>query len=124
MSKLAKSLKAFATNNVVASRKHKMKYVDANMSVRDMSDDRLREFRFEVRLGVSKVYAPYFDSNVDISKEIRKDLTQAIVQEIFGEFRPILSEMRIALYNEDSTRMRELIAELEYQMFVEDGIEE
>jgi len=49
------------------------------------------------------------------------DLKRAMIEEVFGEFRPIILEMRAAIYDRDDARMRKLLAELENQMFV-DGV--
>lgn len=51
--------------------------------------------------------------------EAMKDVRCAIVEDVFGEFRPLILEMRTALYNADDTRMRSLLAEMEQRMFVE-----
>jgi hypothetical protein len=49
------------------------------------------------------------------------DLKRAVVEEVFGEFRPMLMEMRAALHDRDTTKLRELLIELETKMFV-DGL--
>jgi hypothetical protein len=40
-----------------------------------------------------------------------------VIEEVFGEFRPFIYEMNTALYDEDLTRIRTLLANLEQQMF-------
>lgn len=49
------------------------------------------------------------------------DLKRAVVEEVFGEFRPLLMEMRATLHNRDLEKLRRLLNELEDQMFV-DGL--
>lgn len=49
------------------------------------------------------------------------DLKRAVVEEVFGEFRQVLIEMRAALHDKDTTKLRGLLAELEKQMFI-DGL--
>ena len=44
-----------------------------------------------------------------------------MIEEVFGEFRPMIIEMRAALYDEDTSRVRRLLAEMEHSMFA-DGI--
>jgi hypothetical protein len=48
---------------------------------------------------------------------------RAMIEEVFGEFRPLIIEMRRSLYDEDTQRVRTLLARLEEQMFT-DGVEE
>jgi hypothetical protein len=42
---------------------------------------------------------------------------KSVVEDVFGEFRPLIIEMRTAIYDEDTTRLRTLLAELENKMF-------
>ena len=56
-----------------------------------------------------------------IYTEALRDLKRAMIEEVFGEFRPMIIEMRAALYDEDTSRVRRLLAEMEHSMFT-DGI--
>lgn len=47
------------------------------------------------------------------------DTKRAIVEDVFGEFRPLIVEMRCALHDADTDRIRQLLTELEHQMFVD-----
>lgn len=47
------------------------------------------------------------------------DTKRAIIEDVFGEFRPLIIEMRCALHDVDTDRLRRLLAELEHQMFVD-----
>ena len=44
-----------------------------------------------------------------------------MIEGVFGEFHQMIIEMRAALYDEDTSRVRRLLAEMEHSMFA-DGI--
>lgn len=54
-----------------------------------------------------------------IVEETLNDIRSALLEQVFGEFRPLIIEMRSALYDEDRHRIRTLLSELEHQMFHE-----
>ena len=60
-------------------------------------------------------------NNIDLYTEALRDLKRVMIEEVFGEFRPMIIEMRAALYDEDTSRVRRLLAEMEHSMFA-DGI--
>lgn len=74
-----------------------------------------------VKLEKKAWIADYQFDGTDRLQEAMVDIKRAMIEEVFGEFRPIILEMRAALYDEDKTRLRKLLAELENQMFV-DGV--
>lgn len=78
-----------------------------------------RMYQVEARLG-AKIYID--ESKIkhrsDISVAVN-DVRKQVIEEVFGEFRPLLIEMRVALYDADTTRARQILSQLEYQMFVE-----
>jgi hypothetical protein len=51
-------------------------------------------------------YNEYDENNVD------GGCIYTVIEEVFGEFRPMIIEMRSALYDDDKTRIRGLLAEL------------
>lgn len=57
--------------------------------------------------------------NPDSHYEMVKSISRDMIEEVFGEFRPYLIEMRSALYDRDDIRLHTLLAELEEKMFVE-----
>jgi hypothetical protein len=59
--------------------------------------------------------------SVELRSEALRNMKRAMIEEIFGEFRPIILELRASVYDNDLTRMRTLLAELENQMFT-DGL--
>lgn len=60
-----------------------------------------------------------FLSKGDDMAEFAKLMKRQVIQEVFGEFRPLIIEMFTATYDKDTTRVRKLLAELENKMFVE-----
>lgn len=55
--------------------------------------------------------------NSDIRDEIVRNIKEAMVEEIFGEFRSTLKEIRLATYEEDNNKVRVLVNKLYEQMF-------
>jgi hypothetical protein len=125
MSKLAKQIEATFTGDVVASRKLNMQYTDVKLDVFNKQTDYgvNRVYRVQAKLGMQKVIDTIsLDANFDISKLVLRDIKRSVIEEIFGEFRPFLIEMRTAIYEQDDLRLRTLLATLEHQMFYE-GVE-
>lgn len=111
MSKLAKAIQALQTGEVRAKKDFKFTEIQHR---NQLSPQYLyREYKIEAKFGVN-VYV-----EEETISDALKDAKLAIIEEIFGEFRPILTEMRVALYNTDLTRARNLLSQLEMQMFTE-----
>jgi hypothetical protein len=121
MSKLAKQINAIFEGKITASRS--MKYVNVTKSVMDDPVSYNRHYKvsatFEQTRVVDRFGTDKFSDN--ISEEALKDIKRAIIEEVFGEFRPLLYEMKAAIYDEDFYRLRETLAKLEIEMF-HDGI--
>ena len=121
MSKLAKQINAIFEGKVTASRS--MKYVNVTKSVVDDPVSYNRQYKVSATFGQTRVVDRFgidkFSDN--ISEEALKDIKRAIIEEVFGEFRPLLYEMKAAIYDEDFYRLRETLAKLEIEMF-HDGI--
>ena len=122
MSKLAKQINAIFEGKVTASRS--MKYVNITKSVMDDPVSYNRHYKVSVTFEQTRV-VDRFGTDVkfsdNISEEALKDIKRAIIEEVFGEFRPLLYEMKAAIYDEDFYRLRETLAKLEIEMF-HDGI--
>ena len=116
MSKLARAIVATLTNNVRAIRDQ---YIDVKMHMQDHAQLLSREVRLSVTLQCTKWLEASMLSNTDIKQTVQQDIKRAMIEEVFGEFRPMLIEMRSALYDADTTRLRTLLAELEHVMFTE-----
>lgn len=123
MSKIAKMLTHTFTGNVRASRDLGMQYASSKFDAREAYGTWGLEK--QMRLGVT-IQADAFVSDSASSdtvgdvKEAIYDLKRAMIEEIFGEFRPFLIEMRVAMRDEDKSRLRLLLSELEHKMFTED----
>lgn len=113
MSKLSKAIQHTITGNVRAARDMKLKYTDVSLRVNEVVYDLVheKEMMLQVQLRAKMFVAQ------DMMGHAKQDLMRAMIEEVFGEFRPFLIEMRAAIYDEDKTRMRTLLAEMEEQMF-------
>ncbi len=118
MSKFAEAFTAELTGDVKAKRMPRLKT--------DMVHMPHHPFNLSKGLRISATFAhtAWLQDTINMSEgqaiaEAAKDIRRAIVEDVFGEFRPLLTEMRTALYDADETRLRSLIAELENRMFVE-----
>jgi len=109
-------------------KKEKLNYLDVSVDV--TKNPVSYKVATEVKVGVkleTKLWIDELDvdktigPNIDPIHEALYDIKRVMVEEVFGEFRPIILEMRAALYDSDKYRLRRLLAELENQMFV-DGI--
>jgi hypothetical protein len=57
------------------------------------------------------------DENEDYTGFL-KSVRRQVVEDVFGEFRPMIYEMHTAMYDGDLTRVKTILAKLENQMFV------
>ena len=128
MSKLAAAISHTITGEKRILEERKLNYLDVTVGVtkNPVSYNVATEVKIGVKLetkawisdlGLEKTIGP----NIDPIHEALYDIKRVMVEEVFGEFRPIILEMRAALYDSDKYRLRRLLAELENQMFV-DGI--
>ena len=123
MSKLSQAIDYQFTGNKSYLEKPKNNYLDVSTAVQDIGYPNIgREFKIGVKLQTTKWVD---DTHLIHSKEnepaivsdVLNDLKQAMIEEVFGEFRPLIIEMRSALYDKDNTRVRTLLAEMEHKMF-------
>lgn len=123
MSKLSQAIDYQFTGNKSYLEKPKNNYLDVSTAVQDIGYPNIgREFKIGVKLQAIKWVD---DTKLIHSKEnepaivsdVLNDLKQAMIEEVFGEFRWMIIEMRSALYDKDNTRVRTLLAEMEHKMF-------
>ena len=120
MSKFAKAITATLTGDVKAARDLKLNYTQMEKSVTDVPVDRAYGVRFKAEFSCTRyVRDDLANHNVDQHSQVMHDIKRAMIEEVFGEFRPLLIELRSASYDEDQIRVRELLAQLEHQMFHE-----
>ena len=125
MSKLSQAIDYQFTGNKSYLEKPKNNYLDVSTAVQDIGYPNIgREFKIGVKLQTTKWVD---DTKLIHSKEnepaivsdVLNDLKQAMIEEVFGEFRWMIIEMRSALYDKDNNRVRTLLAEMEHKMFHE-----
>jgi hypothetical protein len=122
MSKLAKAIDYQRTGNVSALQNFGYNYTD--ISFHTQKTDFAYEYKVEVKLSARKWFdeTALISSNENASairQEVYTPIKRAMIEEIFGEFRPIIVELQSAIYDKNLDRMRHLAAELEYKMFHE-----
>lgn len=115
MSRLSQALKATIGRDVIAAQKLNLNHTKADFLVNDAQYVFPTVRQYKLRASFEA------DAFVEENQHefAREDLRRAIVEEVFGEFRPMIIEMRTALYDHDTTRMRKLLAEMEHKMFNE-----
>ena len=125
MSKLSDAIDYEFTGNKSYLERPKNNYLDVSTTVQDIEYPSIgREFKIGVKLQATKWVddTRLIQSNENepaIVSEVLNDLRRAMIEEVFGEFRPLITEMRSALYDKDNTRVRTLLAEMEHKMFHE-----
>lgn len=125
MSKLSDAIDYEFTGNKSYLERPKNNYLDVSTAVQDSGYPTIgREFKIGVKLQTTKWVddTRLIQSNENepaIVSEVLNDLRRAMIEEVFGEFRPLIIEMRSALYDKDNTRVRTLLAEMEHKMFHE-----
>ena len=119
MSKLAKAIEAHQSGDkrAVPPKYTSISHDSAKMPSADMFVQ--TKYRLEVNLGATAWIDDNIKGSIDRVQWALEDVRKGIVEEVFGEFRGILNDMRVANHQSDSDRMRTLISELEYKMFVE-----
>lgn len=122
MSKLAMAMNYRATGNVSALSKFDYQYTDVRLHSQQI--DFVKEYKIEVKLSATKWFDDSMlieskENDAAIRQEILTSIKRAMIEEVFGEFRPIIIEMQSAIYDKNQYRLRTLVAELERKMFYE-----
>ena len=113
MSRLSEALSPTQTGYRAA--RNNLTYVDVNQSIKDIDGGVWREYKITATFGANKIVDR--SGKVDLGEDTLYDIKRAIIEEVFGEFRPYLIEMRASLYNDDFEETRILLMELEQKMF-------
>jgi hypothetical protein len=82
-------------------------------------------FAKQVKVSAKFEYTGWIDcdikdgNRIDAEKmaDFMHNVKRSVIEDVFGEFRPLLIEMRTAIYDDDMTRVRTLLAQMENQMF-------
>lgn len=117
MSKLAKMITHTVTGNVRESRDLNLKYTSAKVYSQDIGLE--KQIRIGVILQKDVFLSDSITNDPDTFSYAIHDLKRAMIEEVFGEFRPLIIELRSSIYDRDLNRTRKLLAELEHQMFSE-----
>jgi len=122
MSKLSKAINAtYYRDKAVPSDLH-LNCIDIDMTIEPVNTYEMRRYRvYDVRanFAVKKVVDFNGGNDYKIHNDTLKDIKTCIVEEVFGEFRQNIVEMRMALYQKDDSKMKDLLLKLEQQMFQE-----
>lgn len=130
MSKLAKAINV-QTNKLsgfehIGSVKHDWKplytHIKQDMGVVPTNFGIAKKYAIRTTFGAEVVIDEFVHGEKGIYEAV-KNTRRAVVEEIFGEFRPRLNELRMALYDKDPHKALDILAQLELQMFYE-GIDE
>ena len=123
MSKLAKAIEAKTYfNNARASTLPTPKYFEVSKEVNEISREYAKDIqvrigvKFETQVWISEVRLLKSNAPIDAALVSSK---RAMIEEVFGEFRPLLNDINIATYEGDMYKVRDLVAKLEHQMFIE-----
>jgi hypothetical protein len=119
MSKLSKHIDAHITGE---KKLKPMRYVSVKMDSGEVHHQ--LGIRLGIKVGVIFQQMAYVDE-LEMAKvgteDVLRSIKRAMIEEIFGEFRPLIIQMHAASYDEDTVRLRTLLAEMENLMF-HDGI--
>lgn len=127
MSKLSQMIDYTFTGDVAIDRRPKLNYLSATLNTyKDGAAlyGTRRHFKLSAKLETSAwldedCIIHSVENPTAIQQNVLNDLKRSMVEEVFGEFRPLIIEMRAAIYDKDDTRIRNLLAEFEQRMFVE-----
>jgi hypothetical protein len=115
MSKLSDAINYTLTRDIKAARSLDLKYTTVTVDMAEVAPLTYNTAKKFV-LGV-KLYTEAWIRDDYVIKEALKDVKRAMIEEIFGEFRPLIADLRVATWNDDTMRVRELLNELEEKMF-------
>lgn len=113
MSNFSKNLKSVYIERLAIQEPFKG-YLSINRTVDPTTFNYAKKFCLKTEL-----YADYIitQDNVDDENHIIDDLRKKLIDQMFGEFRPLLFGLKHALYNRDLQSAIEISNKLEKQMF-------
>ena len=116
MSKLAHALQFNQAGRIP---KQSLDFLDAEFSTGNLAYD--KEYKLTARLQARAVLTQEAldDSAFDIIEKTKQHLQRSIIEEVFGEFRSPMHELRKALYDQDCYQATEILNKLHDQMFNE-----
>lgn len=123
MSKLSKAIRATITGHP-ARKDFNFTEVTAVWSDVGLPGDFYnKKFDIHAKFGASVILEDKINQTAEgnetrISNAV-EDVRKAVIEEIFGEFRAPINELRVSLYQNDLKTVRNLLAKLELKMFYE-----
>jgi hypothetical protein len=113
MSKVIKLIKAIP----VGRNGEVIKYVDVKISTQKPNFDDKIELRCYTKIGATVWIDDDLITLQDQSDWALKHVKQSVIEEMFGEFRPLIRDLYMATYENDPSKMRALLDELSREMF-------
>lgn len=98
----------------------KLTYTDVNFTVSEIMTlpYKVKEYKIGVTLGAKALLDEVNPARHDAIVKIKR----AMIEEVFGEFRPMIYNLHTALYDRDTEQAVKILNELEHVMFYE-GLE-
>lgn len=124
MSKLAQHLKAHQTGRRFAEApKLHLACVDVMDDVTSLTMRDVYEYRMEAMIGARYLVDPYAKRSRldDPEGMIEQKVRRMVIEEVFGEFRPLINEIRKAHYEREWVKAEDALGALHDRMFV-DGL--
>lgn len=117
MSKFSKALQSVTKDH--SGPETEMKYVHFQSTVNQLYAGSVREFKLGARFLISRCVSIDEDhyNLEEVSNSITKQMNSLLIEELFGEFRPTLRELNIAVRYNETGKALDLIHQLEKQMY-------
>jgi len=125
MSKLAKAIDyEISRESYYRQPPIKLTYTDVNFTVSEIMTlpYKVKEYKIGVTLGAKALLDEVNPARHDAIVKIKR----AMIEEVFGEFRPMIYNLHTALYDRDTDQAVKILNELEHVMFYEglEGLQE
>jgi hypothetical protein len=125
MSRLAKNLVASETGRRFIDVTPLSTITVKDSFITDVSGDAAYEYRLEARFGastlVNKASAEQSSADANVFTDAIRAARRKIVEDVFGEFRPLIYQINEAIHARDWTEANNLTRKLYQQMF-EEGV--
>jgi hypothetical protein len=120
MSRLAKNLSASETGRCFTD-VPPMSTLFIQDSISEVQGNIAHEYRIEVRLGALTLVNKQTNHESNVFTDAIRATRRKIVEEVFGEFRPLIYQINEAIHNRNWSEANQLTSKLYHQMF-EEGI--
>lgn len=115
MSKIAKAIQAKIDHNEAYALSTNLNYFTAGTDIKEVDIGSQIAYRYSIGC---KIESDMFVPKSEI-REATKLVKRAVIEEIFGEFRPLIYDIQVALYDRDTGRANRLMQDLSFKMFEE-----